>query len=129
MDFELWEVEGMDKAAWAARITASAQQAGTYRPWFDDIIETLADILARRDDAQELFEAEGAQVLIEHTNKAGATNIEQNPCLRLINDLNRDALAYWRDLGLTPAGLKRIDEQAMKQRKKSALSEALKGIG
>jgi hypothetical protein len=47
----------------------------------------------------------------------------------MINDLNRDALAYWRDLGLTPAGLKKTDEAAMKQRKKSALGEALKGLG
>lgn len=119
----------MDKTEWTARITDAAKQAGTYRPWFDDIIATLADILARRDYAQGLFEASGGNVLVNHTNKAGATNVEQNPCLRLINDLNRDALAYWRDLGLTPAGLKRIDEQAMKQRKKSALAEALKGIG
>jgi hypothetical protein len=47
----------------------------------------------------------------------------------MINDLNRDALAYWRDLGLTPAGLKRVNEQALKAAKRSALSEALKGIG
>lgn len=119
----------MDRNTWAARITSASEQAGTYRPWFDDIIATLADILARRDDAMALFEAEGGEVLVEHTNKAGATNLEQNPCLRLINDLNRDALAYWRDLGLTPAGLKRIDEQAMKQRKRNALQEALKGLG
>lgn len=119
----------MERSEWAARITASCRDAGTYRPYFDDIIQTLADILARRDHAQALFDASGGNVLVNHTNKAGATNVEQNPCLRLINDLNRDALAYWRDLGLTPAGLKRIDEQAMKQRKKSALAEALKGIG
>lgn len=119
----------MDRTEWKARITAASQQAGTYRPWFEDIINTLADILARRDEAQQVFESEGGAVLVEHTNKAGATNWEQNPCLRLINDLNRDALAYWRDLGLTPAGLKRIDEAAMKQRKRSALQEALKGLG
>lgn len=119
----------MIKTDWAARITAATVEAGTYRPYFDDIISTLADILARRDEAQETFELSGGNVLVEHTNKAGATNLEQNPCLRLINDLNRDALAYWRDLGLTPAGLKRIDEQAMKQRRKSALAEVLKGIG
>ena len=120
------EVERED---WAARIAAACQAAGTYRPWFDDVIATLADILAQRDAAVQLFEDSGGEVLIEHTNKAGATNLEQNPVLRLINDLNRDALCYWRDLGLTPAGLKRIDEQAMKQRRKSALAEALKGIG
>ena len=119
----------MDKATWKAQITASAIAAGTYREYFDDVIDTLADILERRDAARELFAESGGNVMVMHTNKAGATNLEQNPILRLMNDYNRDALAYWRDLGLTPAGLKRIDEQAMKQRKKSALAEALKGLG
>lgn len=119
----------MDRDAWSARITASCQQAGTWRPYFDDIIATLADILARRDEARALFDESGGNILVNHTNKAGATNVEQNPVLRMVNDLNRDALAYWRDLGLTPAGLKKIDEGAMKQRRKSALGEALKGLG
>ena len=119
----------MDRRLWIERITTSCTQAGTYRPYFDDIIETLADILARRDEATELFRESDGNILVTHVNKAGASNLEQNPILRMINDLNRDALAYWRDLGLTPAGLKRIDEQAMKQRKKSALAEALRGIG
>ncbi len=119
----------MTKSAWQPIITDCSKQAGTYRPYFDNVIETLAAILEQRDAAVAQFEAEGREILVEHTNKAGATNVEQNPILRLINDLNRDALAYWRDLGLTPAGLKRIDEQSMKQRRKSALSEALKGLG
>lgn len=119
----------MTRDDWSARITASCQDAGTYRTWFDDIIATLADILARRDEARMLFEESGGNIIVNHTNKAGATNQEQNPILRMVNDLNRDALAYWRDLGLTPAGLKRIDEKSMKQRKKSPLGEALKGIG
>ena len=57
-------------------------------------------------------------VIVEHTNKGGATNAEQNPLIRMLNDLNRDALAYWRDLGLTPAGLKRIKESALKEPEK-----------
>ena len=120
---------GVDKSAWVERITASAVSAGTYRPYFDDVIDTLADILERRDAARAMFDESGGNIIVNHTNKAGATNIEQNPMLRMVNDLNRDALAYWRDLGLTPAGLRRIDEQSMKQRKKSALGEALKGLG
>ncbi len=119
----------MTKPEWQTIITDCSKQAGTYRLFFDSVIDTLAAILEKRDAAEEQFEAEGREILVEHTNKAGATNVEQNPILRLINDLNRDALAYWRDLGLTPAGLKRIDEQSMKQRRKSALSEALKGLG
>lgn len=121
--------DGMSRDEWAARITESCRAAGTYRPYFEDVIRTLADILERRDMATQMFEASGKNILVKHTNKAGATNIEQNPTLRMINDLNRDALAYWRDLGLTPAGLKKINESAMKAKKRSALAEALTGIG
>lgn len=103
----------MTKLKWIKRIRESCVQAGTYREYFDDIIDTLADILARRDKAQAWFKHSGGSVLIDHTNRAGQTNIEQNPALRMINDLNRDALAYWRDLGLTPAGLKRINDAAL----------------
>lgn len=119
----------MDRQEWTGRIVDCCKQAGTYRAWFDDIIDTLAGILSLRDEAQALFMESGGNVIVNHTNKAGATNLEQNPILRMVNDLNRDALAYWRDLGLTPAGLKKIDDQAMKQRKKSVLADALKGLG
>lgn len=102
------------------------KKADTYAPYFDSAIDTLADILAKRDDAQNSFEESGGEVMIEYTNKAGATNMTQHPMLRLINDYNRDALAYWRDLGLTPAGLKRINEEAMKKKpEESALTKAL----
>lgn len=119
----------MDRSGWFNIIKINCEQAGTYRPWFDSVISTLAAILERRDAAEDLFVLNGSRVIVEHTNKGGATNVEQNPVLRLINDLNRDALAYWRDLGLTPAGLKRVNEQAMKQAKRSALGEALSGLG
>ena len=120
----------MDVKQWKTKIRKACREAGTYRTCFDAAIDTLADILARRDEAQELFEESGRAILVEHTNKAGATNIEQNPAIRLINDLNRDALAYWRDLGLTPAGLKKINEAALKEQKKdSALEAALSKLG
>lgn len=82
-----------------------------------------------RDDAQEKFEASGGSTVVKHTNKAGASNIVKNPALVVIMDCNAQALAYWRDLGLTPAGLKKIDEQALKGQKRAGLSEILKGIG
>ena len=103
----------MTKNRWKKKITAACEEAGTYRPYFMDAIETLADILHKRDQAQKLYKDSGEQPVIAHTNKSGATNLEQHPALRLINDLNRDALTYWRDLGLTPAGLKRIDNKTL----------------
>jgi phage terminase small subunit len=119
----------MTQRAWKSKIKKACEEAGTYRPYFDHVIATLADILSKRDKAQEQFEKSGGNAIIKHTNKSGATNLEQNPALRMINDLNRDALQYWRDLGLTPAGLKKINEKAMQKQKASALTEALKALG
>lgn len=120
----------MDKKLWKNKIKNAAKKAGTYQPFFDSVIDTLADILARRDDALNVFEKTGGNCVITHTNKGGNQYIEQNPILRLANDLNRDALAYWRDLGLTPAGLKKINEAAMQKKEEgSALEKALLKLG
>ena len=115
-----------DKSAWKKRIKAACEDAGTYKPYFDAVIDTLAGILEKRDEAEELME--GESVIVEHTNKGGNTNLEQHPAVRLINDLNRDALAYWRDLGLTPKGLKAIKDDALRVVKADALTEALKEL-
>lgn len=114
----------MTKQQWKSRIKRACKDVGTYRKPFDAVIDTLAGLLERRDQALEEFDGE---LIVEHTNKNGATNREQNPLIRLINDLNRDALSYWRELGLTPAGLKRINEAAAKGsfKPQTALEKAL----
>ena len=123
----------MTAAEWKKRITRDVKAAGTYQKYFGSVIDTLARILERRDAAEELFIASGGNILVKHTNKGGATNIEQNPALRLINDLNRDALAYWRDLGLTPAGYKRLNLEAAQAKSNDGfekiLSQLLTGDG
>lgn len=120
----------MTQKQWKNKIKKSCTAAGTYRAFFDDIIETLAGILERRDMAIETFEKTGGNVIVKHTNKGGSTNLEQNPALRLVNDLERDALAYWRELGLTPAGLKKLNDVALKpEQKESALEKALEKFG
>ena len=116
----------MTSKKWRETIKQASMDAGTYKPFFDAVIDTLADILEKRDKAQTEFNKSGKKIIVEHTNKAGATNLEQNPLIRLINDLNRDALAYWKELGLTAASLKRINESAIKGEKElSPLAKAL----
>lgn len=114
------------RKVWKNRIKKACEDAGTYMPYFDAVIDTLAGILEKRDDAEEMMK--GEDVIVEHTNKGGNTNLEQHPAVRLINDLNRDALAYWRDLGLTPKGLKAIKDNALTERKADALAQALKEL-
>lgn len=119
----------MKKETWKNKIKEACEAAGTYRKYFDQVITTLAGILEKRDEAEEIYKKMGAQPIVKHTNKGGATNIVKNPALVLWDDLNKSALAYWRDLGLTPAGLKKIDEAALKGKKQSALEKALSELG
>lgn len=122
----------MEKTKWLSIIRKNSKKVGTYSKEFEPIFDTLADILERRDVARADFDKSGGHTLIKHTNKAGAENIEQNPLLRIINDLDNMALTYWREIGLTPASLKKINEEAMSSAKtlsplESALMEMAKG--
>lgn len=105
------------------------KKAGTYNDCFTSVIETLADILEARDKAKDQFEKSGGSTIVKHTNKGGNTNLEQNPALRLMNDLNRDALQYWRDLGLTPKGLRSISDISIVESKEDPLDAVLKKMG
>lgn len=122
------------RGTWKTRVKKAMVEVGTYNTSFDDAIDTLADILERRDQAfQELMD-EGGAACFEHVSDRGAVNIKKNPRLIVWQDLNTQALAYWRDMGLTPAGLKKLNEAALKQESKGsaleeALEEALKNIG
>lgn len=116
------------KGAWKNRITKACIEAGTYKPHFDEAIKTLAEILEKRDAANQAYKDHGSLPVIEHTNKGGATNLVKNPALVLWDELNKSALAYWRDLGLTPSGYKKIMGDQPKEEAPSALAEALKNI-
>ena len=118
----------MKKTDWKRKIKKATEDAGTYRPYFDATIDTLAEIMALRDDARRKFTASGGDTVVLQTNVKGAEYYAKNPALVVIDDMNKTALQYWRDLGLTPAGLKRIDEQAMKGKKKNTLAEALAAL-
>lgn len=119
----------MKAASWKRKIIEQCEAVGTYRDAFLPTIDALARLLERRDAAYEDFLAGGAEAMIERISDRGAVNQAINPLLRLWQELNRDALAYWRDLGLTPAGLKRINEGALAKPKVSALAQALRDIG
>lgn len=120
----------MKKAEWQERIKQASMDAGTYRPYFDSAIDTLAGIMEKRDNAEEQFEKSGGNTVVMHVNKGGNANIVKNPALVVVDDLNKTALSYWRDLGLTPAGLKRINETALKGgSNKNTLGSVLKDLG
>lgn len=121
--------DSMDKQSWKKEIENACKEVGTYKPCFDSVIDTLAKILEDRDEADKQYIENGSQPTIIHVNKAKESNITKNPILVMRNELNAQALAFWRELGLTPSGLKKINDMAISNSKKqSSLEKALDAI-
>ena len=103
----------MKKKTWKDRITEACEQAGTYQPNFEAIVETLADILEQRDAVFKQFVDEGSEFVVVHKLDRGNENKKINPLLQVWDNLNKTALAYWKEHGGTPAGLKKITNDAI----------------
>lgn len=95
-----------------------------YDKQFDKSIEILNDILNDLDFARKDFKADDRQYVVEYVNKNGSTNLVKNPQYQVIADLSDRALRYLNELGLTPAGLKKIKDKKEKKHR-SKLDEAL----
>lgn len=119
----------MTAAAWKRKIQEQIKAVGTYRPAFASVIDALSKILEQRDRIYEQFLSEGGEFVTKSESYSGqSTKITKNPLLDSWMNLNSLALSYWRDLGLTPSGLKKIDEAAMKPKKRAALDEVLRDL-
>jgi len=105
----------MTKDEYITEITQMCKDAGTYAPYFDRIIIELAEILEIKDDAERQYQENGGQPVVTHVNRAKEANVAKNPALAIIIELKTTALAYWRDLGLTPKGLKSLGENIKKE--------------
>lgn len=106
------------------QLSALDQRDDVYGP----VINTLADILEQRDNVYQQYLDGGCQVVREYTNKGGATNLTKNPLIVLWDDLNKSALAYWRELGLTPSSYKKITGAAAEPPKAKGIAAALQSL-
>lgn len=107
------------------QIINKMKQVGTYNASFMYTINTLAKVLADYEETINLYERTGRQKIVKHTNKSGATNIVKNPIYQAIEKQRDDIIAYSRELGLTPAGLKRIQDKGNTSKKESRLERVL----
>lgn len=118
----------MTAKQWKNLIRRQLSALGQTEKAYDSVISTLADILEQRDAVYQEYIDEGCEPVREYTNKGGATNLTKNPLLVLWDDLNKTALAYWRELGMTPSSYKKITGDAPKKEKGNGLAEALKSL-
>lgn len=109
-------------------IVRRMQTLGVYRAQYGAAIDRLADLYVQLDELTAAYEAEGRQAIMEHTNKAGAVNLAMNPTLQAMLQIQTQALAHERELGLTPAALKRLGEKET-AKEKSPLEAMLEKMG
>ena len=114
--------------AYKKDIVKKMKSVGTYNLSFKHSIDVLSRTLYDYETALDSFERSGSNIITEHTNKNGSTNIVKNPLYLAIEKLRDDVLSYSRELGLTPAGLKRINDKANQPETKSALAKVLSDL-
>lgn len=105
----------MDKSQWKTELEMQIKYDREYVPSFQTTIMILAEVLEERDRTYQMYIESGAQPVVNFTSDRGAVNLKQNPLLKTWQELNTTALAYLRDLGLTAAGLRKLQGQIPKE--------------
>lgn len=122
-------MQAMCKIKWKNLINKQLSALGLQNDAYDSTVESLAMILEQRDKTFEEFQDSGGKSVIEYTNKGGSTNMTKNPLLVMWDELNKTALAYWRELGLTPSSYKKLTGEVQKKKeKKKGLAAALASL-
>jgi len=118
----------MTSKSWITEIKKQMTLKGVETSGFGNVIQTLAEILEQRDKLYKQYQDEGSEVMVLYISDRGQENMIINPLLKEWQNMNRDALVYWRELGLTPAGLKKLNEDSMKPAEQSPLDKVLANL-
>ena len=119
----------MKFSTYKKHIIKNMKSLGIYKPEFLGTINELAKMLEDMDAAREKFEADGSKIIVEHTNKNGSTNLAKNPLYLALEGMQARVLQYYKELGLTPIGLKKIKGDNAENLAKNEFMEALKEFG
>lgn len=101
----------MTAKQWKKTIEEQIKFDSNYIPAFKTTIQILSEMLEERDRVYSAYLDAGAQPVIEFTSDRGAVNLKPNPLLKQWQEINASALLYLRDLGLTAAGLRKLQGQ------------------
>lgn len=96
---------------------------GVYRSEFDPIIRIYAGLREQYDELNQRFVESGYDYK-EETDQGS----KKHPLVTTLEALRRDILAYASQLGLTPQGLKRIQDPLDKKKQPSGLAAALEKL-
>ena len=107
-------------------ITDAMQAVGTYKPDFAAAIRQLATLLRDQEMTRKEYRACGSRPLVWREGKNGEYQVK-NPLLAVMETQRRDAVMMLSQLGLTPTGLKKINDEMKKKPAASGLALRVMG--
>ena len=101
---------------------------GVYKPQYMALIERTAKLYVMLAKLEKEYEKSDMEPYIEYTNKAGHTNLIPNPMIKSIEDAYAELMLHERELGLTPAAMRKMGAAAEAPKEKSPLEAALEKL-
>lgn len=92
------------------------QKVGTWKDEYSDTVRICAQMMDDYENNLSLYSA-SIRSLVDYKQKP--------PIMTAMESLRRDILAYLRELGLTPAALRKMDKLTGKQKDGSLLEDVL----
>ena len=107
----------------------SMRNLGTWKDEFQPSVVRYCEMRLQYKMLMERWYDGGCVIAEEYTNKAGATNVRKTALYIAIESLRRELHELESDLGLTPIGLRRINDMLKNAGKKtSAFGEAIRAL-
>lgn len=106
-------------------VVEQMKKLGSYRPEFEDTVKHYAELSIEYDTLYAKYVTANYPCAIE--TEKGA---KKSPITTTLESLRKDILAYAVQLGLTPAAIKKLKEDALaKQKQGSPLEKVLSEFG
>lgn len=110
-------------------IIEDMQAVNTYKPQFNPTIRVYAETQQQYNTLYKEFIISGGKIMEEYTNNSGFTNERKTAIYLSIETLRKDLVNYQNVLGLTPSGLKKINDEMKAKKKTSKLTLAMNKNG
>lgn len=94
------------------KIREAMKAAGIYNEIFEDSIKALAKAERQLARSEKEWRRQGGQMVIQQVNKTGAEYTAKSPYWAVVEAQRKDVQALREKLGLTPSGLKKVQQKA-----------------
>ena len=93
------------------KLIAAMQTVGVYRQEFAEAIELTAKLMEDCAKAEKQTRAKDFEPIVIKVNKTGQAYQAKNVWTTMVEQYRKDIIANLAQLGLTPAGLKKLNDE------------------